>query len=103
MKAKNRSKFPEQKKLIALIYRKFGGLVEISKKLKVSPQLALFWREQGYVPLKRVSIISKQLKVSPYALNFKGYKEFTGDEDVEWKDVVEKCKLTKEETRFVLG
>jgi hypothetical protein len=90
-----------QRRLLAIIYRRNGGLIGIAKKLGISSQLALFWRTQGYVPIKRITKASKVLKVSPYALNYKGYTDFSG-ENLSWKKVVLECELTKEEKSFVL-
>lgn len=100
---KKRTSYPEQRRLLSVLYRRFGGLNAFANLLGVSPQLAFFWRDQGYIPLKRVVKASKKLKLSPYALHYKGYKEFTGEDNVAWKDVVTAIGLSKEEVKFVLG
>lgn len=98
-----RTKYPEQKRLISLLWRREGGLSVVAEKLEVTPQLCYFWREQGYVPLKRVVQAAKTLRVPPYALNFVGYKAFIGDTETTWPQVVKSLKLKPEEVKFVLG
>lgn len=102
-KPKNRSTYADQKRLLSLLYRKVGGLQAFADKVGISAQLAFFWRERGYVPLKRVEKVSKLLKVSPFALNFRGYKDFKGDEEVTWEKAVTGCKFSKDEVKYVLG
>lgn len=63
-------KYPAQSRLIDFIYEKHGGLIKAAKVMKVSKQLASIWRDQGFIPLKRVAEISKRLNVPNLALNY---------------------------------
>lgn len=83
---KKRRRLSPQERLIKKIYDSRGGLYAVAKLLDVSPQLALGWKKQGYIPLQRVQIVAQKLSVTPYALNFKQYTSFTGKE-VPWEEV----------------
>lgn len=84
-----------QSKLIDLIFERHGGIVKVAKKVKVSKQLVLIWRNKGYVPLTRVNEVAKILKVPAISLNYKEYSRFL-IEMVPWDSVVNDCTLSLE-------
>lgn len=99
-KKKNRTKFPEQSRMLTIVMTKLGGVSHISRLLNCSSQIVSFWRDQGYVPLSRLQEVATVLKINPFVLNFTGYKNVTGKNQT-WTETLEAAKLTRGEVDFV--
>jgi hypothetical protein len=99
-KKKNRTRYPEQSRLLTLVIKKLGGVSHIARTLKTSTQIVSFWRVQGYVPLARLQEVATTFKLNPFVLNFAGYKVATG-KDQTWNETLEAAKLTRGEMEFV--
>lgn len=94
--------------LLTYVIHNLGGpqkaSVMLSKELgeEITHDRLMLWRVRGSVSMPYVKRVAEALKVSPYCLNFKGYRRFTG-ERIEWKAIVEKCtKLSPIQRRDVL-
>lgn len=99
-KKKNRTKYSEQSRMLTIVFKKLGGVSHVSRLLKCSSQIVSFWRDQGYIPLRRLQEVSETLKINPFVLNFTGYKQVTG-KDQTWTATLEAAKLTRGEIEFV--
>lgn len=75
-------------RLLAYLFDKYGGPVELAKDLDLHHQHVCMWRTRGYVPLKWVGPISRQLKCTTKALNYEGCINLTGS-TTSWAEVVE--------------
>lgn len=68
----------KETKLIHEIYEAHGGLSKAAAKIGVTPQLAAHWRDNGKIPLARVSKASEALGAHPVALNFHQMSSLSG-------------------------
>ena len=93
-----------QKKLLYAIVEYYGGpsrlaeIVEIKTGMKLHIQSFINWYIRGSVPLKKVMLLAKVLKVSPYAICFDDYTMLTGKEQ-SWEDAVNSCKFLSDSIR----
>lgn len=73
--------------LLDFIWTSFGGAAEVARLLKVHKQQPVNWRLKGAVPLEKVGMISRALKLPPEALNYEGTLTFKG-KGLSWEDTV---------------
>lgn len=67
------------------------------KRPKFARQNIVNWRERGYVPLEMVKDIADAFEVSPYLLNYDGYKKVTGENPGPWKKLIAESGLFERE------
>lgn len=99
-----KTKNGQQALLVALLCY-HGGSTKLSRKLSrkleksYSRQVVHNWITRGYVPLQDIWAISRALGVTPYVLNYRGYKKVVPSE-LTFKEVVSSCKFLPTEVRF---
>lgn len=73
----------------------------LSEKLEqdIAEQSAVNWRQRGRIPLKLANPVSKILKVSVYALNYRDAKAFF-DSEINWTEVVNSVKFIPDSFRL---
>ena len=84
----------KESRLIQAIYDFVGGLYAAARLMGVSPQLALIWKKQGRVPLRRTKQMAEALGVSPLGLNFEELVDISGT-DISWNEMLGKYKFEK--------
>ncbi len=99
LKTKKRIITRETAIISALIKSKGGPtkcwiwLKEALRKPGFTRQNIVNWRERGYVPLEMVKDIADAFEVSPYLLNYDGYRRVTGENPGTWKELVDESEL----------
>ncbi len=88
--AKTEKRSFKEAKLIADIFEVHGGVIAVSKKLKISKQLVSVWKTKGFVPLSRVMEVAAVLQVPPLALNYKALSKLLGS-TASWDVVKSEC------------
>lgn len=88
--------------LLDALWERFGGVSEVAKLVGASAATVAMWRRDGRVPANWLSQVSKALKVSPWALNFKFLSELEISEDPLWAAIVSRCNLLDGAKRKVL-
>lgn len=88
--------------VISSLFEKAGGLSRIAKACKSQRQVALNWRNRGSVPLKWCGILSRLLKVSPFAFNYEDCALYAGKAP-EWREVVNDLGLPTQVVGRVLN
>lgn len=74
-------------KLLDIIFKEHGGVVQVAKLIGVHKQQVINWRTAGAVPLKHLGHLSLVLNVSKYALNFEGTTQWERA-TVDWEELV---------------
>lgn len=87
----------EEKKLygslLALVWKKHGGLTAVASMLDIPRQFPDNWRKLGWVPLRKVGDIARTLNENHYALNYPQMILLIGDTAPRWREVVESLGL----------
>lgn len=98
-----KSNLSPQSMLLEAIWNKHGGATKVAELIHEIPQALVNWKLRGQVPLEKVLKVSEALNVSPYALNYTGYKAIqpTG-EHISWQSVVMSCALAPEVEEAIL-
>lgn len=96
-----------QQMLIRELIRHLGGRKGITLKVRkvlgedFHKQNFVNWRDRGLVPLEWCRAVAAALKISPYALNYRGM--CTVNEPRPWPEAVKSCPLYKEVIAKILA
>lgn len=98
-----------QAALLSYVIHNLGGPKKLSTTLSaalgepIAKDRIMLWRSRGSISMPLVKRVAEAWGISPYLLNFKHYRVFSG-EDVSWRSVVEKCpKLSPMQKKDVLS
>lgn len=90
--------------VLKALFSKLGGITEVAALLGVERQVVHYWVTKGAVPLRRVGKVAKTLKVSPWALNYRGLVEIhTPEKSPAWEEVIESLKISTGTVRSIMA
>jgi hypothetical protein len=90
--------------MLVALFSKLGGITDVADLLGVERQVVHYWVKQGAVPLRRVGKVAKILKVSPWALNYKGLVEIhTPEKSPSWQEVVDSLKISTGTVKSIMA